>query len=255
MVFGTRDGAALRYHRCWGLELHQGQVMTVLRRCCVLAVALAAIGCGSARTPPATSPPPPRPVAPTAVEAEATPAPVSMHTVEPGDTLWSLSRRYAVSADDFVRANDLGNPDRLSVGDRLIIPTHAAGGVWLWPVSGGEILSGFGSSRGARVHRGLDIRAYDHQPVVAAWSGVVVYAGANMRDYGNAVILDHGDGLTSLYGHNAELLVSIGDEVGRGEPIALAGRSGNATVVHCHFEVRKNAVAIDPLEFLANAGR
>ena len=65
-----------------------------------------------------------------------------MHTVEAGDTLWSLSRRYAVSVDDFVRANDLGNPDRLSVGDRLIIPTHAAGGVWLWPVSGGGDLVG-----------------------------------------------------------------------------------------------------------------
>ena len=227
--------------------------MTVFRPCCVLVVALTAIGCGSARTPPATSPPSPQPVAPTAGEAEA--AAVRMHTVEPGDTLWSLSRRYRVSVDDFVRANDLANPNRLSVGDTLIIPAHAAGAMWLWPVTGGEILSGFGDYRGARIHRGLDIRAYDHQPVVAAWPGVVVYAGANMRDYGNAVILDHGVGLTSLYGHNAELLVSTGDEVGRGQPIALAGRSGNATTVHCHFEVRKHAVALDPLELLTNAGR
>ena len=227
--------------------------MTVLRPCCILAVALTAIGCGAARMPPETSPPPREPVAPLAAEAEA--APVRMHTVQSGDTLWSLSRRYGVSVDDFVRANDLANSNRLSVGDRLVIPAHAAGGVWLWPVAGGEILSGFGSNRSAGIHRGLDIRAYDHQQVVAAWSGVVVYAGANMRDYGNAVILDHGGGLTSLYGHNAELLVSIGDEISRGQPIALAGRSGNATTVHCHFEVRKNAVALDPLEFLVNAGR
>ncbi len=229
--------------------------MRVLRPCCVLAVALTAVGCGSARTPPETSPPPPGPVAPPAADIEATPAAVRIHTVEPGDTLWSLSRRYSVSVDDFVRANDLANADRLSVGDRLVIPTHALGGVWLWPVTGGAILSGFGSDRAAGIHRGLDIRAYDHQPVVAAWPGVVVYAGANMRDYGNAVILDHGGGLTSLYGHNAELLVSIGDEVDRGQPIALAGRSGNATTVHCHFEIRKGALALDPLEFLANSGR
>ncbi len=229
--------------------------MTVVRPCCVLVAALTAIGCGSARTAPETSPPPPEPVAPAVAETEAAPAPVRMHTVQPGDTLWSLSRHYGVSVDDFVGANDLADPDRLAVGDGLVIPAHAEGGVWLWPVTGGEILSGFDSNRGAGVHRGLDIRAFDRQRVVAAWPGVVVYAGADMRNYGNAVILDHGGGLTSLYGHNAELLVSIGDEVGRGQPIALAGRSGNATTVHCHFEVRKNAVALDPLEFLGNTGR
>ncbi len=227
--------------------------MTVLRPCCVLVVGLAAIGCGSARTAPETGPPPPEPVAPLAAEAEA--APVRMHTVQSGDTLWSLSRRYGVSVDDFVGANDLANSNRLSVGDRLVIPAHAAGGVWLWPVAGGEILSGFGSNRSAGIHRGLDIRAYDRQRVVAAWPGVVVYAGADMGDYGNAVILDHGGGLTSLYGHNAELAVSIGDEVGRGQPIALAGKSGNATTVHCHFEIRRGALALDPMEFLANGGR
>ena len=228
--------------------------MTVLRPCCVV-VALTAIGCGSARMPPETSPPPPERAAPPAAETEAIPAPIRTHVVEPGDTLWSLSRRYAVSVDDFVRANDLADADRLSVGDRLIVPAHAAGATWLWPVSGGEILSGFGSNRAAGIHRGLDIRAFDHQPVVAAWPGVVVYAGANMRGYGNAVILDHGGGLTSLYGHNAELLVSIGEEVSLGQPIALAGRTGNATTVHCHFEVRRGALALDPLEFLANGGR
>jgi murein DD-endopeptidase MepM/ murein hydrolase activator NlpD len=178
---------------------------------------------------------------------------VRTHTVQPGDTLWSLSRRYEVSVSDLVRANDLTDPNRLSVGERLIIPADAVGGTWAWPVAGGEILSGFGR-RGLDTHRGLDIGARAGQQVVAAWPGVVVYAGSNMGGYGNAIILDHGGGLTSLYGHNSELLVSTGDEVGRGEPIALAGASGNATGVHCHFEVRKNAVALDPLGFL-RAGR
>lgn len=229
--------------------------MKVLRPGCVLLVALVAIGCGSARTPPATSPPPPAPGAqPVAETDRADPAPVRTHTVQPGDTLWSLSRRYEVSVADFVSANALVDPNRLSVGERLIIPAHAVGGTWAWPVAGGEILSGFGHRRGIDTHRGLDIGARAGQQVVAAWPGVVVYAGSSMRDYGNAIILDHGGGLTSLYGHNSELLVSMGDAVGRGEPIALAGQSGNATGVHCHFEVRKNAVALDPLGFL-RAGR
>ena len=228
--------------------------MKVLRPGCVLLVALVAIGCGSARNPPATSPPP-APVALPATEANRpNPAPVRTHTVQPGDTLWSLSRRYEVSVADFVSANNLVDPNRLSVGERLIIPAHAVGGAWAWPVAGGEILSGFGNRRGRNTHRGLDIGARAGQQVVAAWPGVVVYAGSSMRDYGNAIILDHGGGLTSLYGHNSELLVRMGDAVGRGEPIALAGESGNATGVHCHFEVRKNAVALDPLSFL-RAGR
>jgi murein DD-endopeptidase MepM/ murein hydrolase activator NlpD len=76
-----------------------------------------------------------------------------------------------------------------------------------------------------------------------------------MRDYGTAVIIDHGNGLTSLYGHNSELLVSTGDRVGRGQPIARAGRSGNATTVHCHFEVRRYAKALDPVPFFSGAAR
>ena len=138
--------------------------MTVLRPCCILAVGLTAIGCGAARMPPETSPPPREPVAPLAAEAEA--APVRVHTVQSGDTLWSLSRRYGVSVDDFVRANDLANSNRLSVGDRLVIPAHAAGGVWLWPVAGGEILSGFGSNRSAGIHRGLDILNRALTPII-----------------------------------------------------------------------------------------
>jgi murein DD-endopeptidase MepM/ murein hydrolase activator NlpD len=184
------------------------------------------------------------------IEGEA--ASPTVHRVQRGETLSSIANRYGVSVDDFVRANDLADPDLLTVGQPLIIPAGSRGGSWSWPVAGGEILSGFGTDRGIEVHRGVDIRADAGQPVVAAWAGVVVYSGSDMRDYGNAVILDHGGGLTSLYGHNAELLVSAGDRVGRGDPIALAGSSGNATTVHCHFEVRKNAVAIDPLELLGS---
>jgi len=229
--------------------------MRVFRPCCILFVALTAIGCGSASPPPVTSPRAPERGAPPAAETAAVNSLVRTHTVERGDTLWSLARRYSVSVADLVRANDLADPDRLAVGDRLVIPTGAAAAMWLWPVTGGEILSRFGADRGDDVHRGLDIRAYDGQRVVAAWPGVVVYAGSNMRDYGKAVILEHGGGLTSLYAHNSELLVGIGEDVARGQPIALAGRSGNATAVHCHFEVRKGALALDPLEFFANGGQ
>jgi murein DD-endopeptidase MepM/ murein hydrolase activator NlpD len=91
--------------------------------------------------------------------------------------------------------------------------------------------------------------------VFAARTGTVVFAGADMLDYGNAVILDHGNGLTTLYGHNEELLVRTGERVTRGQTIARAGKSGNASTVHVHFEVRRYAEALDPMRFLGSAGR
>lgn len=235
-----------------------GHEMTHLRSSCLLLVALVAVGCGT-KAPPETAPPPPDAASRTAAERIAAPAPapapVRVHIVEPGDTLWSLARRYGVTVDDFVRANDLADPDSLSVGEHLILPDNATGGAWVWPVAGGAVVSAFGARRGGDVHRGIDIDADPGQQVVAAAAGVVVYAGSNMRDYGRAVIIDHGNGVTSLYGHNSELLVSEGERVAPGQPIALAGQTGNATGVHCHFEIRRNAVALDPLSFVAGEGR
>lgn len=253
--------------------------------CSTVAIA----GCGS-RKPPETAPDAPVSTDPAAnapaarasepgAPAEA-PAPL-VHTVASGDTLWALSRRYNVPMDQLVRANALSDPDLLLIGDRLVIPSkHGAAGVpagradapgsyavgaarggsvpvdaWIWPVSGGEVMSSFGSRRGRASHRGLDIRARAGQPVFAARPGTVVYAGAGMLDYGNAVILAHDNGLTSLYGHNEELLVREGERVARGQTIARAGMSGNATTVHVHFEVRRYAEALDPMRFLSSASR
>jgi murein DD-endopeptidase MepM/ murein hydrolase activator NlpD len=71
-----------------------------------------------------------------------------------------------------------------------------------------------------------------------------------MRGYGKTVILDHGDGYSSLYAHNARLLVRVDQYVERGMPVALLGRTGNATAEHCHFEIRRDDEPLDPLLFL-----
>lgn len=221
--------------------------------CLLAALVSVGSGCGS-KAPAETSPRPPEIENEADDEMAREPVSPTVHTVREGETLSSIARRYGVSVGDFVGANDLADPDRLEIGQPLNIPAGSLSdtltGTWSWPVEGGEILSAFGSNRGTGVHRGLDIRARDGQPVVAALAGVVVYSGTDMRDYGQAIIIDHGGGLTSLYGHNSALLVTTGDEVARGQAIARAGKSGNATAVHCHFEVRKNAVAMDPLKYL-----
>ena len=71
-----------------------------------------------------------------------------------------------------------------------------------------------------------------------------------MRGYGNTVVVDHGDGLTTLYAHNSELLVRPGDTVTAGQRIARVGHTGNATTDHCHFEVRRGDAPVDPLRYV-----
>lgn len=118
---------------------------------------------------------------------------------------------------------------------------------WLWPVPGGRLLSPYGAPRGSRRHRGIDIQGAPGAPVLAALDGRVVYSGSGMRGYGKTVVLDHGNGLRTLYAHNSRLLVEGGETVRRGQTIAHVGRTGNATGPHCHFEMQRNRVAFDPM--------
>ncbi len=117
-----------------------------------------------------------------------------------------------------------------------------------WPVSG-AVSSGFGYRSGGR-HEGIDILAPAGTPVGAAERGTVAYAGSGMRGYGNAVILDHGDGVTTLYGHLETIRIRPADVVAAGAPIGTVGRTGNATTAHLHFELRIDGGAVDPAGLL-----
>ena len=122
-----------------------------------------------------------------------------------------------------------------------------------WPVSG-PITSPFGYRfhpiYGRKIfHSGIDIGVDEGTPVHAADSGVVVEADW-IDGYGNAVIIDHGNGMSTLYGHNSELAVSAGQTVSKGQVIAYAGSTGNSTGPHVHFEVRVNGDPVNPLNYL-----
>jgi murein DD-endopeptidase MepM/ murein hydrolase activator NlpD len=111
-------------------------------------------------------------------------------------------------------------------------------------------VSPFGAPRTDRRHAGLDIAGRQGQPVLAALAGRVVRIDPALGGYGKTVVIDHGDGLRTLYAHNSSLLVQEGQWVERAQPVALVGRSGNATTDHCHFEVQRWGTAIDPLPHL-----
>lgn len=100
-----------------------------------------------------------------------------------------------------------------------------------------------------RFHSGVDIGAYYASPVLAADSGTVIDAGW-IGGYGNTVIIDHGGGYSTLYGHCSALYVSYGQTVTKGQQIAAVGSTGNSTGPHLHFEVRINGGPVDPLGFI-----
>jgi murein DD-endopeptidase MepM/ murein hydrolase activator NlpD len=126
-------------------------------------------------------------------------------------------------------------------------------GVMIWPASG-PITSPFGWRTHpifgtSRFHSGIDIGADYGDPVKAADGGVVIYADW-MGGYGKAVIIDHGSGITTLYGHNSELLVSEGQHVYKGQTISRVGSTGYSTGPHLHFEVRQNGSPVSPMGYL-----
>ncbi len=134
-----------------------------------------------------------------------------------------------------------------------LMPQAGGTGQLSWPVNG-EITSPFGwrvhPIWGTQIfHAGLDIGADYGDPVHAADSGTVVYAGW-MGGYGNAVMIDHGGGMVTLYGHNSSITVGEGEQVSKGQTIALACSTGNSTGPHCHFEVRIHGEVVSPLQYL-----
>lgn len=132
-----------------------------------------------------------------------------------------------------------------------------SGGKLEWPVpDSSTITSTFGYrvdpiKNVRKLHKGVDIGAPKGTTIVAAESGVVILAGW-VNGYGNTVVIDHGNGMSTWYGHimNGGIKVNEGDTVKRGQAIAQVGSTGDSTGFHCHFEVRNNDEATDPMPYL-----
>lgn len=179
------------------------------------------------------------------------------HIVQEGETLESIAKTYGVDPAVIVAypLNALREPVVLQVGQKLVIP----GGrkdvrlpkpplspdyPFAWPLWG-EISQGYKSG-----HPAIDIAGPYDTPVYAARAGRVIFSGFSNVGYGYMVILDHGDGLTSLYGHLKGDYVAVGQRVKRGEMIGRLGSTGNSTGPHLHFEIRRNGERQNPLRFL-----
>jgi len=191
------------------------------------------------------------------------------YMVKKGDCLWSVARKFKVSINSLARANGLDENSFLFEGQLLTIPEVKPAGpgtvgeamraaeeaareaqlesFQFWPVTG-AVSSLFGPRKG-RMHQGLDIAGEEGQPVRALAAGTVVWAGER-GDYGNAVIINHGNGVRSLYAHALTLEVTEGEYVEQGQIIARVGSTGRSTGPHLHLEVRYRGIPINPVNYL-----
>ncbi len=196
------------------------------------------------------------------------------HTVKSGDTLESVAKKYSAEAQSILDFpfNDVPDDFKLKVAQVLIVPDGVepqvtqksrpvpqsfrtgvasptfqapGGGNFMWPVR--AILTQYFSW----YHPALDIADRSGPSVVAADGGTVVVAGwPDNSGYGNRVVIDHGNGYTTLYAHFSNVYVSSGQKVSRGQLIAQMGSTGRSSGTHLHFEIRYKGIALNPLAIL-----
>lgn len=206
-----------------------------------------------------------------------------VHTVKSGDTLGRIARLYDAEIGDIISENNLPNAGTIGIGQELIIPggtriaaapapvtprptqpavttpsvstpstppapstAEPSGSGYIWPTNVRTITQYFGWR-----HTGVDIAGPIGSPLYASRAGTVITSQCGWNGgYGCYVILDHGGGITTLYGHASELLVSVGETVSQGQTIALMGSTGRSTGPHIHFEVRVGNQRVNPFNYV-----
>ena len=184
-----------------------------------------------------------------------------IHEVRPGDALSLISKKYGTAIDTIKHANNL-HSDRIYIGQTLVIPHidrkankpfQLGKGALIWPVLG-RISSSYGYrihpiKKVRHFHAGIDIAVPSGTKVKASASGTVVQSGY-INGFGKTVIIDHGEGVRTLYGHNSRLIVRAGAKVRLGQTIALAGSTGTSTGSHVDFRIYRNSNTVNPIKYL-----
>jgi len=196
------------------------------------------------------------------------------HQVGKGDTISSVAKKYGVSEDSILEYNQLVDASAIDVSQILLIPggkppappptpvpTRLAGTQFasgpipagapavsganlLWPTSGHKINQYFRYR-----HTGVDIEGDYSSPIWAAQNGTVEYVSYQTYGYGYHIIINHGGGLKTLYGHASKIFVTPGQQVSKGQTIAMVGTTGRSTGTHLHFEVIVSGSKTNPLSY------
>lgn len=202
-----------------------------------------------------------------------------IHTIKKGDSIGKIAKTYGADADAIVAANKLASSNDIRINQEIIVPggkpiavaptpvpyrqqnqtnppkrpgtvaganaQPSADGKLLWPTTSRRLSQYFNWR-----HYGIDVPNKVGQPIYAIQSGTVETAGWNRGGYGYYVIINHGNGMRSLYAHSSELYVSAGDRVVQGQVISAIGNTGRSTGPHLHFEIRINGKTVNPLSYV-----
>lgn len=201
-----------------------------------------------------------------------------LHTVKEEDTLETLESIHGTPVQEifeYIGNNfDLTQPPQLTVGQQIIIPNgtspilwseaqvpivsqtgsrggyssdipNLGSGYFIWPVNAYALSQEYWSG-----HPGIDLSTDFRQPIFASDSGTVIYSGWDDTGYGNFIVIDHGNGFKTTYGHNEANLVGTGQTVVKGQQIAESGSTGNSTGDHVDFRILLNGTFQNPLAYL-----
>lgn len=180
------------------------------------------------------------------------------HRVEQGQTLWKIAKTYSLDLDDLARVNRISDTTSLEVGQLIFIPNQKqqkplpviySVDDFIWPLKG-RVIAPFGSVYNNMINKGINIQPTGNIDVVASRSGRVVFISENFGGFGKTLIIEHADGLSTVYARNLTIFVKAGDNVEKGQLIAKAGSAGRDRNVYLHFEVRKGYISENPYYYL-----
>lgn len=171
------------------------------------------------------------------------------------DLMGRLEKNLIAYEKEYDKMNDLAKEIDSKIVNLQRNQNKYTGGKMAWPVPGySRISSPYGYRihpifKTKKLHTGIDIPAPTGTSIIASSEGIVIFSGT-LGGYGKTIMLDHGSGIVTLYGHNSSLVVKEGQDVKRGDTIAKAGSTGVSTGPHSHFEVRKDGAYQDPMPWL-----
>lgn len=180
------------------------------------------------------------------------------HRVEKGQTLWRISKIYSADLDEIVRINRILDATSIEPGQFIFIPSaqkkqylsgQSSAEDFSWPLKG-RVITSFGQTLNDMINKGINIQGVKGQDVVASRSGKVIFYDSNFENFGKTIIIEHGDGFSTVYARNSEVLVKIGDYVQRRTVIAKVGSSDRDKNAYLHFEIRKGYISQNPYFYL-----
>ena len=186
--------------------------------------------------------------------------PGSYHEVQKGETLWRIAKGYGVDVNELIRINHVPDRRRITVGQLIFIPeakkrlrlSEANFPIeknFVWPIKG-KITSYYGGLKDNVKNKGVDILVKEGAPIVASRSGKVIFCYEQVKGYGKTIIVDHGDGLSTVYAHSSENLVAVGEHVKQNTVIARAGSTGRTRQPIIHFQIRDKHEPRNPFHYL-----